>query len=354
MFDEYLAHYDECVEHFLMSEDEKDGLYHYQVPGAHWYTHDENRRQQSEKQYAKGKDTKGFIPPEDIIKKKIDRAKAKKKEQDKKKKDKNTAGSSPYDRMLEKVENGLEALDETKSKLEEGVDSLYDKLSNTFKKKESTNSLKDQAVNIFDKTKKTFADITKSVKNDGGYDDNGLKLLARNESRKDSMEKVNPKGHSLIYSLAHPNDLDYRMNCTNCTVAYELRRRGYDVEAQPNTNGRLLVHTPNVFPGATRRELFNWNSDSDPSTREQQAEQKILSLGDGARGELLMTFWYGGGHSVHFENKNGNVIVTDAQVNQTYEFQDIVDASATLGYYRFDDSSFNPKTIKQYVKNCGE
>ena len=36
------------------------------------------------------------------------------------------------------------------------------------------------------------------------------------------------------YSLSDAADLGYRHNCQTCTVAYELRRRGFDLQATPN------------------------------------------------------------------------------------------------------------------------
>lgn len=42
-------------------------------------------------------------------------------------------------------------------------------------------------------------------------------------------EKVNPN-----YDKKNSDELGYRHNCQTCTMAYELRRRGFDVEAMPN------------------------------------------------------------------------------------------------------------------------
>ena len=59
----------------------------------------------------------------------------------------------------------------------------------------------------------------------------GLKVQSHDETRTESMSKTNP----------HYNDkVDpklYKQNCSNCSVAYDMRQRGYDVEANPNNGG---------------------------------------------------------------------------------------------------------------------
>ena len=60
----------------------------------------------------------------------------------------------------------------------------------------------------------------------------GLKTQALGEVETDLaqiLKKTNPK-----FSTGRA----YQNNCTNCVAAYDLRKRGYDVEAQPLTKGR--------------------------------------------------------------------------------------------------------------------
>lgn len=54
------------------------------------------------------------------------------------------------------------------------------------------------------------------------------------------------------FSDPDAGDQGYWINCQTCTVAYELRRRGFNIEALPNKNNELY----NVW---CVKNNFNWN-----------------------------------------------------------------------------------------------
>lgn len=73
------------------------------------------------------------------------------------------------------------------------------------------------------------------------------------------MTSVNPRW------LTDPGAPDYRINCQRAVQAYELRRRGNDVQAQPNRPGDEDMG-PNDFgrywtkPDGTPAEFDTWET----------------------------------------------------------------------------------------------
>lgn len=160
-----------------------------------------------------------------------------------------------------------------------------------------------------------------------------------------------------------------KQNCSYCTTAYELRRRGYDVQAMVNARGETPDRILSVFPKAKQKELYKPNviksKDKDgkevstiqfKSTQEKYdaLTKELLSHGDGARGNLLVAWNSWGGHSVAWENQNGNVIIRDCQSNKTYsnktDIQKLLIRTATAEYFRTDNVDFDIKKAKEFVR----
>jgi hypothetical protein len=96
----------------------------------------------------------------------------------------------------------------------------------------------------------------------------------------------------------------WRNNCTNCTTAYELRRRGYASRAEARPRGRDWHQTPADWlarPGQNRRQ--SWSD----------AEAQIIGFGDGARGAISVQWINPGAHIFNWEVVNGAIVWTDAQ-----------------------------------------
>lgn len=98
-------------------------------------------------------------------------------------------------------------------------------------------------------------------------------------------EAIGKKGKSIdmtkAYKDANPNYdrtqtyAEYTMNCQRCVVAYELRRRGYDVTAQPTYNGDELPTSRLIANKKTQNQTKwgNW----------QRAFQHSKSINVGAQ-----------------------------------------------------------------------
>jgi len=153
----------------------------------------------------------------------------------------------------------------------------------------------------------------------------------------DDLRRVNPH--------FDPADPAYSMNCTHCIQAYELRRRGLDVEAaplpqqfQPNMNwpgGRL--------PG-TVEQVWGRNL-----TKGSHADivQAFEQAGPGSRGFVATRWNQGGGHVFSVENVDGNVRFVDAQTGSTDVAHYFTQGHST-SYMRLDDLP-TPGSIGAFV-----
>lgn len=152
----------------------------------------------------------------------------------------------------------------------------------------------------------------------------GLRLKKdQNSSMEDDMAAVNyDRGVKKKYKGTYTN-------CGLCTTAYDLRRRGYEVSSTS------VKGTP-YANGVDRKELESWYKDgagksvkfvpddrvSDINMLEYPAgtfKAGLLQQPDGARGNLVVFWGFGGGHSMAYEIKDRKVIVLDTQSNMKYE-----------------------------------
>ena len=145
------------------------------------------------------------------------------------------------------------------------------------------------------------------------------------------------------YRYGHGYDDEYYSNCYSCTMAYEMRRRGYDVTAIPDDNGEFSAdYILNTFIGSNkesqhvRRELSNYKekiSDDDLNMLESTLKSKFS---DGARGNLAVGWTrYGSGHSISWEIQDGDLIIRDCQTGEVYHsLKEISDR--TYGMWRID------------------
>lgn len=103
----------------------------------------------------------------------------------------------------------------------------------------------------------------------------------------------------------------YDINCQRCVVAYEMRRRGYDVEALPRANNEGNYSWRRGFEGQRWLRLG--------ARRYQQSidllESEVKSWGDGARGIVYVQWNQSSAHVFNVENRKGVVVYVDGQTN---------------------------------------
>lgn len=157
----------------------------------------------------------------------------------------------------------------------------------------------------------------------------------------------------------------YSANCQRCVIAYEARRRGYDVVAQP-------TFVTDKLPSVAHKDKFaNYNAyymgafkEAKPinigrnanggsvyaSTARENIKNKMKEWGNGSRA-ILQIFWAGGGgHVVNLENINGKVVVNDAQVSQKHDLDSYVNSGdmiiGDLNIIRTDNLRFSDRVRK--------
>lgn len=119
----------------------------------------------------------------------------------------------------------------------------------------------------------------------------------------------------------HSDKLEpYAINCQRCVVAYELRRRGYDVIAQPNPGdkwAKIVVGKDNkkyaLWKGAFRHAKTDNVLGKNAAATVDNIVKKMKEYGNGSRAVVEFIRSGGGGHVVNVENKNGKVVFVEAQ-----------------------------------------
>ena len=130
-------------------------------------------------------------------------------------------------------------------------------------------------------------------------------------SIEDDVKNTNPN-----YSSTDPESA-YKLNCQRCVIAYEARRRGYDVEALPALSGldflRYLDHPlglPSVFEGAEPVDCCARTGEYAKGVLEEQ----MKTWGDNCRA-IVYTGWKNAavGHFFIAERINGVTRFLDPQ-----------------------------------------
>lgn len=187
------------------------------------------------------------------------------------------------------------------------------------------------------------------------YDDNGLKLKRKSvfqDTIARDMKAVNPTKYG---------DKFRNRNCPYCSLAYDLRRRGYDVCApdKPEVREKDLVK---FYEGFDHKWFLSDEEASKPQFPSAQrakditkwATSELKAQGIGARGFFDVTFGDSIGHSMAYEVTDRGVMILDTQNNKSYSISQVASVITDVGYCRVDDKVPNFAYLKKkgaYV-NC--
>lgn len=109
----------------------------------------------------------------------------------------------------------------------------------------------------------------------------------------------------------------YSENCQRCIVAYEERRRGYDVIAQPtykNDKWSRAGQNRDRWRGAFRHAKTDSVGASNPDKALQNIQNKMREYGNGARAVIGVSWKKGHtGHVFICENQNGRIVFIEPQ-----------------------------------------
>lgn len=162
----------------------------------------------------------------------------------------------------------------------------------------------------------------------------GLHTITGTHSIDDDVTSVNPN-----YSVAKK----YKNNCGYCSVGYEMRRRGFDVEANPKM-GLYTTEWQAMWDGFQPARV----SATRKTDAVKELVDKIGSWGEGARGSIFVV-WDGRsyGHYFNCEVRNGTVMFVDAQKGKI----DCIDyfervRPSSIQYGRVDDLELSDNVAK--------
>lgn len=166
------------------------------------------------------------------------------------------------------------------------------------------------------------------------------KKISGKHSAAQDLKAVNP-------DFADQTDMGARVNCTMCSAAYELRRRGYDVVAQKTTMGRKPVDAAKWF-GMTNKDLQTYK------TRDQFSSA-LEKEPDGARGLTFTSYgMFNTHHCMIWEKKNGQIFISDGQCNAAptsiKESGISANGSHPYRYIRTDNANIDWDLIRDAVK----
>lgn len=173
----------------------------------------------------------------------------------------------------------------------------------------------------------------------------GLHLKNSESSKIMDMGMVNPEYKNF--------DANTKNNCMLCTTAYDLRRRGYEVSANKASTGYSPEDCTRWYKGG-KVETIAVTEGLDARSIDKYADETIDYLkkqGNGARGNLMVTWTTGGGHSVAYEIEDGNVVIYDCQTNKIYKDPKRV-LRKTIGAQcmRLDNLEVDHKYVKEAVR----
>lgn len=180
--------------------------------------------------------------------------------------------------------------------------------------------------------------------------------------------KCNP-----LYGSDDYRELGYAHNCQTCTMTYELRRRGFDVEAAPNPVAKGYKRMRD-FDRFVSRNGVTWedrflNQDGTPVSYVWSSANGVKStaLSKGmfienqtkAAGRYeVYSAWKGGSAHVYIVERTtaGELLFYDPQSGKKGSILDFFDSHiepakhTMIGVLRIDDKLINPKFAQRFLK----
>lgn len=225
--------------------------------------------------------------------------------------------------------------------------------------------------------------IKLNEKNENIDEKTGLKLKTNpNMSYKDDLKKVNPGYNNF--------NLNTKNNCVLCSMAYEMRRRGYDAISREASEGysddvwekifnKAKVERTNVVSSKHQNAVDTFqniiqNKNTENSLDNRKALSKavavlnrdkaykrekanstldLMSKQGNSRGTILVSWGNGSGHSMAYEVKDGHVKILDAQINKEFsgeKAKKLLYNTIDQRIVRLDNLKINKENIKKVVR----
>ena len=258
------------------------------------------------------------------------------------------------------ITNDLKQYTETKKIGKAFVDKVINAKANlqlTTVNIDKTKTNKSQKMKLFDDTKVSNADMKSIMLSPKTW--NELKHKDHAYTKAEDQRAVNPKWPSKeqqaeMNEKEYEKVMPYMMNCANCTLAYDVRQRGYDVQAAPyDPNETFHPSIENVskwYEDVTEDDWKHFSLPEKPKldkkfeeySKEEQAEilkelepsnrgrammtkvyNAIQKMPDNSYGQFCVWWSTGSGHSVVWEKENGKITIRDCQSNESFDFSEL-------------------------------
>lgn len=174
----------------------------------------------------------------------------------------------------------------------------------------------------------------------------GFRLKDREYSKEEDLKRVNPDFKDF--------NTNSKNNCMLCTATMEMRCRGFDVTANKAGYGYFKQDLERWFPGV---QVTQYNPSQTvlstgtvDSLYSDLNSQMLSDNPEGARGNFMVDFIFGGGHSMFYEIENGQLVIRDGQTGETYKteyIKTILSYCTNIEWARLDNVPFDPEAIKE-------
>lgn len=187
----------------------------------------------------------------------------------------------------------------------------------------------------------------------------GLARIRNEEFVLPEKTKIPPQ---LALSGTNPNYTkarEYQINCQRCVPTYEMRRRGYDVEALGNYDKRLgsLTSIRKMW-GVKSDEIFRNYRKNESGELENlniaYFKEYLKNIENGERHQIGWLWGEQNGHTILVERKSGVLNFIDPQTNKVRNFKEFQDWTKTSNgifwAFRIDDRELDKNMIKLIMK----
>ena len=176
------------------------------------------------------------------------------------------------------------------------------------------------------------------------YIENHFKKIVGNHTIDDDIKNTNKRYYGEKYGVERKDNEGRRINCQRCAYAFELRCRGYDVQAQVNDDKYGQV---DKYPfQMIYKEKYNINKTTYKSAQ-KEIERIVSEAGNGSRFAICVYWKSSGGHVFNVINENGKIRYVDAQ-NGSLDVSNYMSRSIAqnIELYRLDNAEFSGSVSK--------
>ena len=169
-------------------------------------------------------------------------------------------------------------------------------------------------------------------------------------------------------SEGHFDGFNREWNCAFCATAYEMRRRGQNVQAQESLSGVARdvnretykdLKKKDIRDGCTRSTSYSKDIGMTDSEYEKGTGD-ILKDGANSRGAISVQWKapakghnYAGGHALNYEVKDNKFYLVDPQIGKVYSGNDAkkyMQHAADVKSFRTDNLKVDTKRVNRYVE----